>query len=112
MERGRSELLRDLDVHQRALLEGPSGGGVFFVVRAMDIGFIKPALMDDLLTVETSVKEIGGASLTLLQRVMRDTTTLAEATVRVVCVENGRARRLPADVRDKFLAALAKVTKA
>lgn len=112
MERGRTELLRDLGVHQRALLEGASDNGIYFVVRAMDVGFIKPAVLDDLLTVTTDVKEIGGASLTLLQRVLRDRVTLIEATVRVVCVENGHARRLPAEVRQKFEAALALHTKA
>jgi len=67
MERGRTELLRELGIHQRALLEGEAGGGFFFVVRAMNLDFRRPALMDDLLTVETRVEAIGGASLTLAQ---------------------------------------------
>lgn len=102
MERGRTELLRSLGLHQRALLEGAAGARFFFVVRAMDIDFKKPALMDDLLTVETRVSDIGGASVTLDQRVMRKDELLVSATVKVVCVENGRARRLPANVREKF----------
>ena len=69
MERGRSELLRGLGLHQRALLEGSTGAPFFFVVRAMDIDFKKPALMDDLVTIETRVKEVGGASVLLDQRV-------------------------------------------
>lgn len=102
MERGRTELLRALGLHQRALLEGAAGTPIFFVVRAMDIDFKRPATMDDLLTIETRAMELGGASLTLDQRVLREEELLVAATVKVVCVENGRARRLPAAVRAKF----------
>jgi acyl-CoA thioester hydrolase len=102
MERGRTELLRELGLHQRALLEGSGGAQIFFVVRAMDIDFKKPAHMDDLLTVETEVVDIGAASVSLDQRVMREGETLVAAKVKVACVENGRARRLPDEVRARF----------
>lgn len=101
MERGRTELLRDLGIFQRALLEG-SGGGLFFVVRAMTIDFRKPALMDDLLTVETKVEAVAGASVDLAQRVLREDEALVTAIVKVAAVEGGRARRLPPEVREKF----------
>ncbi|WP_442753452.1 tol-pal system-associated acyl-CoA thioesterase [Methylocystis sp. JAN1] len=105
MERGRTELLRSLGLDQRPLLEGAAGAPTFFVVRAMQLDFIRPAAMDDLLSVETRVLELGGASLRLDQRVLRGDETLVTATVKVVCVEAGRAKRLPPDVRDKFLRA-------
>ncbi|BBU62250.1 tol-pal system-associated acyl-CoA thioesterase [Methylosinus sp. C49] len=102
MERGRTELLRDLGLGQRELLEAQ--GGLFFVVRAMTIDFRKPAQMDDLLTVATTVREVSGASFDLDQRVMRGEETLVSAQVRIAAVENGRPRRLPAEVREKFAA--------
>jgi len=102
MERGRTEMLRALGLDQRALLEGAAGAPIFFVVRSMDLDFQKPATMDDLLTVETQTLQIGGASLTLEQRVLRQAELLVSAKVRIVCVEAGRARRLPAQVRAKF----------
>lgn len=108
MERGRTELLRSIGLHQRALLEGAAGTPFFFVVRAMDIDFKRPALMDDLLDIQTQIIEIGGASITLDQRVTRDGEALVTAKVKVVCVEDGRARRLPAEVREKFESALIK----
>ena len=55
-----------------------------------------------MLSVETRPIELGGASLTLDQRVLRGDETLVTAIVKVVCVEAGRARRLPPDVREKF----------
>jgi acyl-CoA thioester hydrolase len=106
MERGRTELLRTLGLDQRPLLEGAAGAPIFFVVRAMEIDFRKPAIMDDLVAIETRVTAIGGASIDLDQRVTRDGETLVGAKVKVVCVEDGRAKRLPADVRAKFEAAL------
>jgi acyl-CoA thioester hydrolase len=105
MERGRTELLRDLGIFQRALLEG-SGGGLFFVVRAMTIDFRRPALMDDLLTVETKVEAVAGASVDLSQRILRGEEALVTAAVKVAAVEGGKARRLPPDVRAKFESAL------
>jgi acyl-CoA thioester hydrolase len=103
MERGRTELLRSLGLHQRALIEA---GAIFFVVRAMDVDFRRPALMDDLLTVETAVTSIGGASITIEQKISRETEALVAAKVIVAAVQNGRACRLPEDVREKFEKAL------
>lgn len=106
MERGRTELLRTLGLVQRDLLESPTAPPIFFVVRKMDVDFERPGRMDDLLTVETAVAAIGGASVDLDQRVLRDSELLVKARVRVVCVEGGRARRLPAQARESFLKAL------
>jgi acyl-CoA thioester hydrolase len=102
MERARTEMLRSLGLDQKALLAGAAGAPIFFVVRSMDVDFQKPATMDDLLTVETEILELGGASLTLEQRVTREAELLVRAKVRIVCVEAGRARRLPPEVRAKF----------
>jgi acyl-CoA thioester hydrolase len=107
IERGRTELLRDLGIHQRALLEGEVGAALFFVVRALNVDFRRPALMDDLLIVETEVTEVAGASIGLAQRILREGDLLVSANVKVAAVENGKARRLPPDVRAKFEAALA-----
>lgn len=102
MERARTEMLRALGLDQKALLEGAAGAPIFFVVRSMDLDFQRPATMDDLLTVETETLELGGASLTLEQRVLRQAELLVRAKVRIVCVEAGRAQRLPPQVRAKF----------
>ncbi|CAN2532734.1 Acyl-CoA+thioesterase+YbgC [Methylocapsa aurea] len=102
MERGRTELLRDLGLGQRALLQAQGGGGLFFVVRAMTIDFRKPAQMDDSLTVETIVRAVSGASFELDQRVLRGEEALVSARVKIAAVEGDRPRRLPSEVREKF----------
>lgn len=102
IERGRTELLRELGLNQSALSAGAGGPPFFFVVRAINVDFKRPATMDDMLRVETVVEEVGGASFSLAQRIWRRDALLLVAKVVVACVENDRARRLPADVREKF----------
>jgi acyl-CoA thioester hydrolase len=101
MERGRSNYLRLLGADQVSLFaeaeaEAP---GFAFVVRSMQIEFLKPARMDDLLEVTTTYEEIKGASITLHQRVARGDELLVEAHVRVAFVCDGRARPIPKALR-------------
>ncbi|MCC2105726.1 MAG: tol-pal system-associated acyl-CoA thioesterase [Hyphomicrobiales bacterium] len=103
MERGRTELLRDLGIHQQAIHSGDTDHKPFaFVVRGMNIEFLKAAKMDDVLVVETSAKEVKGASAILVQRVLRGEEVLVTADVRVAAVADGKAARLPAEVREKL----------
>jgi acyl-CoA thioester hydrolase len=100
MERGRTELIRTLGIDQRALFDGEVA--LAFAVRAMQIDFLMPAVMDDLLTVETIPVEMKGASMTVSQRVLRGDEVLVRAEVKVVCVGGGRARRIPDALREKL----------
>jgi acyl-CoA thioester hydrolase len=68
-------------------------------VRSMSIDFLKPARMDDVLEVITGPQEVKGASITLHQRVMRDSELLIEASVRVAFISGGRARPIPKPLR-------------
>ena len=101
MERGRTNYLRLLGADQRALFEevAKEAPGFAFVVRAMQIEFVKPARMDDVLDVVTQPQEVKGASVTLRQRVMRGSDFLVEAQVRVAFVAGGRARPIPKALR-------------
>src|SRR6185312_7780467 len=101
MERGRSNYLRLLGADQRALFaeaesEAP---GFAFVVRAMQLEFLKPARMDDLLEVITRTLEVKGASITLAQEVRRGDILLLEAKVKVAFVSGGQARPIPKALR-------------
>jgi acyl-CoA thioester hydrolase len=100
MERGRTELIRDLGIDQSELFD--EGTALAFAVRAMQIEFLKPALMDDLLTIETISRDMKGASMTVQQRVLRDEEVLVTADVKVVCVGGGRAKRIPDVLRFKL----------
>lgn len=101
MERGRTNYLRLLGADQHALFaeaeaEAP---GFAFVVRSMQIEFLKPARMDDLLEVTTWPLEVKGASMTLGQKVARGDVTLVEARVKVAFVSDGKAKPIPKALR-------------
>jgi acyl-CoA thioester hydrolase len=102
LERGRTEMLRALGVHQGEIHAGDAP--FVFVVRAMSIEFLKPARMDDVVVVETRAAEIGGASMVLAQKLVRGAQTLVTAEVRVAVVAGGKPTRLPKDVRAKLTA--------
>ena len=101
MERGRTNYLRLIGADHRALFEATEkeAPGFAFVVRTMTIDWLKPARMDDMLTVVTAPEEVKGASVTLHQRVMRADELLIEAHVRVAFVSGGRARPIPQALR-------------
>jgi acyl-CoA thioester hydrolase len=101
MERGRTNYLRLLGADQRALFQETEkeAPGFAFVVRSMQIEFLKAARMDDVLEVITRTHEVRGASVTLEQRVLRGEEVLIEARVQVAFVSGGRARRIPEALR-------------
>ena len=101
-ERARSDFVRLTGISQTGLFGGygdkePSA----FVVRHMEVDYLKPARMDDVLEVVTRVAELGRAAMTLLQEVMRDGELLCRVRVKIVLVsQSGKVQRLGALVRD------------
>ena len=102
MERARTEMLRDRGLEQGASLRGEAEERFGFVVRAMTLDFLKPAHMDDLLTIETRLDKVTAATLELAQTVLRGDEVLVSATTRVACVIDGHAARIPPGVRDRL----------
>jgi len=101
MERGRTNYLRLIGADHRALFEATEreAPGFAFVVRSMNIEFLKPARMDDVLDIITEPEEVKGASTTVRQRVMRGDELLVEAHVRVAFISGSRARPIPKPLR-------------
>src|SRR5262245_7481228 len=105
MERGRSNYLRLLGADQRGLFEEAEqeAPGFAFVVRSMQIEFLKSARMDDVVEVVTEYAEVKGASIMLKQEVRRADELLVSALVRVAFVSGGRARPIPRPLRIAML---------
>ena len=100
-ERARSDFIRLLGIEHQGLANPAQGEPVVFVVRRVEIDYLKPGRLDDVLEVVTSCAEIGNASLKLAQDVRRDGTLIARALVSVVLVSrSGKPQRLGALVRD------------
>ena len=91
IERGRTELLRELGHDQNELMKE----GIAFAVRSANAEFLKPAKLDDLLTVETGVESLGRAQLVFSQRIRRNDELLLDAKIRVACIDPVRGRPIP-----------------
>jgi acyl-CoA thioester hydrolase len=101
LERGRTEFIRAIGVDQAAL---HAEFGFAFVVRRMTIDWLRPARMDDMVTVETAPLRLKGASLDLDQRIVRGDEVLLTAHVLVAGVVAGRPARLPRALSDRLAA--------
>jgi acyl-CoA thioester hydrolase len=97
VERGRTEMMRELGFAHSGIA---AESGIVFTVRRLTADYRQPARLDDLLSVETRIVEIVGATLLLDQRVCRDGTVLAALDVLVACVgRDGKPRRVPPALR-------------
>ncbi len=97
MERARTELLRLLGVSQSATMSGEAGDVMGFAVKSCSVEFRSPARLDDLLEVRTVNNGVGAAYIDFGQDIWRNRTPIAEAQVRVVCLDHrGKPRRQPA----------------
>ena len=99
-ERARTEWLRALGFGQEQLMQQL---GVAFTVAGLEIDYRLPARLDDLLEVRTTVPLVRRASMMFEQSLRRagDLRTMAEARVRVACVDSREFRpiALPDAVR-------------
>jgi acyl-CoA thioester hydrolase len=96
-ERGRTEMLREAGyAHAQIFREK----GIAFAVVSMKIDYKAPARLDDLLTLESLVVRVGGASMEIQQDIYRDGQLLTEIRVTLVCIDSGfKAVRVPAEIR-------------
>jgi acyl-CoA thioester hydrolase len=97
IERARTEMLREVDLHQGRIHAGEQ---IFFVVARMSLEFLRPARMDDLLAVETRIVRLTAATLELDQCVKKDEQILFTAHVLIAAVAGGRACRIPREIRE------------
>src|SRR5438876_5382946 len=108
MERGRTNHLRLLGAEQHTLFAEAQAEtpGFAFVVRSMQIDFLKPARMDDILDVVTWPVAVKGASIMLAQEVRKAYEVLVKAEVRVAFISEGRAQPIPKALRNLLKADL------
>jgi len=102
MERARTEWLRECYGYTNGGLLKEFG--VVFVVRSLKLDYLKPALLDDLLTVTAGVRETGRSRVVVLQNVMRGEEVLVEAEVHLVCVSmsNFKPVSIPEVLRNQW----------
>nr|WP_325252384.1 tol-pal system-associated acyl-CoA thioesterase [Amylibacter sp.] len=100
IERARSTLVREAGIDQGALKEG---AGLVFAVRHVDATYLRPAKLDDALTIATKLQQLSGAKLLFEQDVLRGDELLFSSKITVICMNGaGRVVRLPAEIRAKL----------
>ena len=105
-ERARSEAMRDLGIPHAELV---SRFNLMFVVHSIKMEYLRPARLDDSVTVVTEPVLVGGASVTLRQDFRagdqgEGADRLALLTVRLACVAIGADR--PERIPDRWREAL------
>ena len=98
-ERARTEWLRSLGFSQEDLR---TRTGVMFVVAQTQVRYLRPARLDDLLSVTVQIQQAGLASMTLAQVAWRGDERLAEGEIRIGCVDTATFRpcRIPTELTD------------
>jgi len=102
LERARTEWLRALGFDQSELLRDYN---VIFVVRRVEIDYLRPAVFDDALAVTVKVHGEGRSWIELDQTVEREgEDALVKARVKIVCV-NGQTFKpagIPPEIKAKM----------
>jgi acyl-CoA thioester hydrolase len=100
-ERGRTEMLREAGVPHDDLNRNE---GLIFVVRRVKIDYLRPARLDEVLTLVTEPTGMGAASATLRQSFAVGEQAVAQLDVQLACVRraDGRPSRIPARWRAAF----------
>lgn len=102
-ERARTEWLRSLGIGQHGLREATGG---MFVVLETSVRYLKPARLDDELSVTAEIREWGRASLIMAQQARRTATDelLCEGAIRIGWV--GARDLQPARIPPQIIEAL------
>ena len=100
VERARTEMMRLLGYEHSALRDAT---GVNWTVRSCAVDYRRPARLDDRLVVDSTIVDLGGASLEIEQTVRRGEDILVVAVLRLACMRpDGRPARLPAGLRESL----------
>ncbi|WMJ70245.1 tol-pal system-associated acyl-CoA thioesterase [Stenotrophomonas sp. 24(2023)] len=101
LERARTEWMRSLGLGQDDLRRE---FGLIYAVRAMQMDFLKPARLDDVLQVGATLVQLKRASMAFEQQVLCQGQLLLTAQVRIAALDAATFR--PRGMGDNVLAAL------
>ncbi|MFK5985866.1 MAG: tol-pal system-associated acyl-CoA thioesterase [Pseudomonadota bacterium] len=111
MEQARTEWLRHLGLEQDVLI---NDYGIIFAVRSLSIDYLKPALFNQLLKVETIIEKMGKISLFFKQLIYceqhpQNKQLLSSANVKIVCLAYDQQlkkilgpKKLPEDIYQRL----------
>ena len=92
LERGRSNLIYQSKYNHQELLKKFN---IIFVVKNLNINYLRPAFFEDILEVQTSINKLSRVKLNFNQKIFRNTELLVDAEVIVIPVNiEGKIIRL------------------
>ena len=96
-ERARTEWLRSLGFSQERMRVDDDAA---FVVSETRVRYLRPARLDDWLTITVRLASVARASITIEQQAWRGDELLTEGSIRIACVDTARfeLRRIPAGI--------------
>ncbi|MCV6606871.1 MAG: YbgC/FadM family acyl-CoA thioesterase [Campylobacterales bacterium] len=74
-----------------------------FLVKNMNLDYIEPALLGDLIEVKTELIGFKGASFSLTQTIFKENREIFKASMTIVFIENKRPKRIPLDLKEDLL---------
>lgn len=83
-ERARTEMLRAMGHEQDQLIVNE---GIIFVVRSVQVDYLRPARFNELLQVSAEVCLAKKASITFAQQIKRGDEVLCEGIIRIACLD-------------------------
>ena len=96
-ERARTEMVRAAAGDQTAILDRH---GLVFAVRRVEVDYLAPARLDDLLDVATAITDISGARVTLTQEIRRSGAVLVRLVVVLAALDRQQQpARIPTEIR-------------
>ncbi|HEY4172975.1 MAG TPA: tol-pal system-associated acyl-CoA thioesterase [Rhodopila sp.] len=102
-ERARTEALRAAGIPHAELVEQFN---LMFMVNRAEIDYVRPAILDDMLVVETETSDVGGATVLLRQTVSSPRGVCATVRIKLACVRIGdnKPARIPPRWREVLAA--------
>ena len=92
LERGRSNLIYQSKYNHQELLKKFN---IIFVVKNLNINYLRPAFFEDILEVQTSINQLSRVKLNFNQKIFRNTELLVDAEVIIMPVNiEGKIIRL------------------
>ena len=96
LERGRSNLIYKSKYNHQELLKKFN---IIFVVKSLNINYLKPAFFEDIIEVQTSLKLLSRVKLNFNQKIIRNNELLVDAEVIVIPINSsGKIIKLNEDL--------------
>lgn len=100
-ERARTEFLQNCGFTNQQIAKNHN---IMFVVRHIEADYLKPAILEDMLTVKSTIEVMKNSSFVMRQAIYKQDTLIFTADVTLVCVDITEVRpvKIPDHIKTTF----------